>query len=113
MGSFDDAIREHLELSRRHGADPSEVNRKELEAFGAPLLERTIASATPPEEGGGASCGISVRRVSDAEASADPADPRLSEETMELDMGAVLEGVATDGASTARAQSPSTRAAAA
>ena len=52
-------------------------------------------------------------QMSDAEASADPADPRLSEETMELDMGAVLEGVATDGASTARAQSPSTRAAAA
>jgi hypothetical protein len=35
MGLLDDAIREHLELKRRHGADPTEVARQESEALGA------------------------------------------------------------------------------
>jgi hypothetical protein len=36
MGILDDAIREHLELIRRHGATDSEVQRLEDEAFGPP-----------------------------------------------------------------------------
>ena len=35
MGLLDDAIREHLELKRRSGADPGDVARLEREAFGA------------------------------------------------------------------------------
>jgi hypothetical protein len=35
MGLLDDAIREHLELKRQHGANPDEVSRQEQEAFGA------------------------------------------------------------------------------
>jgi hypothetical protein len=34
MGLLDEAIREHLELKRRRGADPSEIARQESEAFG-------------------------------------------------------------------------------
>jgi hypothetical protein len=34
MGLLDDAIREHLELKRRRGADPAEVSREEQEALG-------------------------------------------------------------------------------
>jgi hypothetical protein len=34
MGLLDDAIREHLDLKRRRGADPSEVERDEREALG-------------------------------------------------------------------------------
>jgi hypothetical protein len=34
MGLLDDAIREHLELKRKHGADPEDVARQEREAFG-------------------------------------------------------------------------------
>jgi hypothetical protein len=34
MGILDDAIREHLELKRRRGADPSEIARLEHEALG-------------------------------------------------------------------------------
>jgi hypothetical protein len=34
MGLLDDAIKEHLELKRRHGADPGEVARLEHEALG-------------------------------------------------------------------------------
>jgi hypothetical protein len=34
MGLLDDAIREHLELKRRRGADPSDIDRAEREALG-------------------------------------------------------------------------------
>ena len=34
MGLLDDAIREHLELKRRRGADPAEVEKQEREALG-------------------------------------------------------------------------------
>lgn len=34
MGLLDDAIREHLDLKRRRGADPNEVERLEREALG-------------------------------------------------------------------------------
>jgi hypothetical protein len=34
MGLLDDAIREHLDLKRRRGADPSEIAREETEALG-------------------------------------------------------------------------------
>jgi hypothetical protein len=36
MGLLDDAIREHLELKRRRGADPDEIARQEDEALGDP-----------------------------------------------------------------------------
>src|SRR5450631_1247203 len=34
MGLLDDAIREHLDLKRRRGADPADVERDEREALG-------------------------------------------------------------------------------
>jgi hypothetical protein len=37
MGVLDDAIREHLELKRKHGASEGEVEQQEQEALGAPL----------------------------------------------------------------------------
>jgi hypothetical protein len=43
MGLLDDAIRQHLELKRRHGADPSDVAKLEQEAFGP--IERDDALA--------------------------------------------------------------------
>ena len=49
MGLLDDAIREHLELKRRHGADPDEVSRQEREALGAPVRGEF---AKPAGEGG-------------------------------------------------------------
>ncbi|HVW18627.1 MAG TPA: hypothetical protein VHB30_10305 [Solirubrobacteraceae bacterium] len=35
MGLLDDAIRDHIELKRKHGAQPGEIARLEQEAFGA------------------------------------------------------------------------------
>jgi hypothetical protein len=44
MGLLDDAIREHLELKRRRGADETEVARQEQEAFG-PARRGDVAPA--------------------------------------------------------------------
>ena len=51
MGLLDDAIREHLELKRRRGADPAEVEKQEREALGpvgAAAVEQR--AAPPPDE---------------------------------------------------------------
>jgi hypothetical protein len=47
MGLLDDAIREHLDLKRRRGADPAEVARLEHEALGPVRREPAAESATP------------------------------------------------------------------
>lgn len=47
MGLLDDAIRDHLELKRRHGADPSEVARQEDEALG-PARREPVDPAPGP-----------------------------------------------------------------
>src|SRR3954463_12416777 len=50
MGLLDEAIREHLELKRRRGADVSEVERQENEAFGPGGHEqKSVAEAAEPE----------------------------------------------------------------
>jgi hypothetical protein len=46
MGLLDDAIREHLELKRLHGADAGEVARQEHEALG-PVRREDIAIPDP------------------------------------------------------------------
>src|SRR4051794_41863635 len=57
MGLLDDAIREHLELKRKHGADPADVARQEQEALGpgqrnefAQPAEEEPAPAPPPQQ---------------------------------------------------------------
>jgi len=52
MGLLDDAIREHLDLKRRRGADPSEVARQEQEALGPVRREPAAESAAPAPESG-------------------------------------------------------------
>src|SRR3954462_347623 len=57
MSILDDAIREHLELKRAHGADEAELKRLEDEAFGPPgrpeepdpLAEAPTEFMTTPE----------------------------------------------------------------
>jgi len=48
MGLLDEAIKEHLELKRRHGADPGEVARLEHEALG-PARRDPAPAATVDE----------------------------------------------------------------
>jgi hypothetical protein len=48
MGLLDDAIRQHLDLKRRRGADPDEVERAEREALGP--VRRVGATDTADDE---------------------------------------------------------------
>jgi hypothetical protein len=48
MGILDDAIKEHLELKRQHGADASELKQLEDEAFGAAERPGDEESAPDP-----------------------------------------------------------------
>jgi len=95
MGLLDEAIREHLELKRRRGGDPSEIAREEREALD-PVFPGTAAPADGAPEGEPAPIG-------DPLAAGDPvAEPALEapveagdfssvgEETAELDMQSVL-----------------------
>jgi hypothetical protein len=51
MSILDDAIREHLELKRQHGADESELKKLEDEAFGPPSRpDGSNSSAEAPTE---------------------------------------------------------------
>ncbi len=49
MGLLDEAIREHLDLQRRRGADPTEVERAERDALGP--VRRAPDSPPGPDEG--------------------------------------------------------------
>jgi hypothetical protein len=48
MSIFDEAIREHLELKRQHGADEPELRKLEDEAFGPPARPGTEAAVEAP-----------------------------------------------------------------
>jgi hypothetical protein len=76
MSILDDAIREHLELKRAHGADEAEVKRLEDEAFGPPgrpeepdpLAEApTEFMATPEAEAAGEAPDAEGRRINIAD----------------------------------------------
>jgi hypothetical protein len=97
MGLLDEAIREHLELKRRRGADPGEVARAERAAL-APVFEEVPVEAhdeSAPEyhDGDG---GAPAYEESHLERPA-AGEPQLADfgspgqETAEIDMRAVLE----------------------
>jgi hypothetical protein len=65
MGILDDAIREHLELKRAHGANEDELRRKEAEAFG-PMRQEAVAQ---PLE------GDATQMLHPGDADAPPAGP--------------------------------------
>ncbi len=97
MGLLDEAIREHLELKRRGGADPSAVAREEQEA---------LAPVFPDEDPGSGGNGGHLEEHATAEvapAAVLPADGHaggearladlstVGQDTAELDMQAVME----------------------
>jgi hypothetical protein len=81
MGLLDDAIREHLELKRRRGADPGEVAREEHEALDDPLAPGAGRIEDPSSLGSTAA----------PQPAADPPASNVLEETAELDMRSVLD----------------------
>lgn len=99
MGLLDDAIREHLELKRLRGADPGDVARSEQEALGP--VERTEAAEREPLASGGSEPAAGAQHPAesfgDASVSGDAHEGGY--ETVELDMGSVLEDERADAAS--------------
>jgi hypothetical protein len=97
MGLLDDAIREHLELKRRRGADPGMVAREEHDALtpvfpdeeddrDGDLADGGLSEASAEEAAGGAS--VEEQHARDAEL----ADlSTVGQETAELDMQAVMD----------------------
>jgi hypothetical protein len=90
MGLLDDAIREHLELKRQRGADPTEVAQQERAAL-APIghdeLEPVGAdfdSEDAPDHSGDLDDG-------EADDSVGPEGSNDLQETAEIDMRTVLE----------------------
>jgi hypothetical protein len=88
MSILDDAIREHLELKRAHGADEAEVKRLEDEAFGPPgrpeepdpLAEApTEFMATPQAEVAGEAPDAEGRRINIADLQ-EPPPPEAAQE---------------------------------
>jgi hypothetical protein len=75
MSILDDAIRQHLELKRQHGADESEIKRLEDEAFGPPgrpeepdpMAEAPTEFLGAPEAPGGGDEGEGGRRINIAD----------------------------------------------
>lgn len=101
MGLLDDAIREHLELRRRHGADPSEVMSKEHEALAPavaqpggvlPVDDGALFAAEPSTIGRDMTAEDRRQARRDRrEPDRTSDDPYLSQETVELDMRTVLD----------------------
>ena len=50
MGELEEAIREHLELKRRRGADPAEVAREEQDALAPVTRSHRVVGAAIEEE---------------------------------------------------------------
>ncbi len=98
MGLLDEAIREHLELKRRRGADPGEVAREEQDAL-APVFAddgSEVEDGTVVGDSGGPMPADATLAESDS-----PPVPAefagLGEETAEIDMQAVLEADLHEG----------------
>jgi hypothetical protein len=96
MGVLDDAIREHLDLKRRHGVAEEELRRQEEEALGP--ARREVAPAEADDDGNGAAA--EVEHAAEADAAAAPAaeaapqpeldepdEPELSEALPEATLG--------------------------
>ncbi|HTA32762.1 MAG TPA: hypothetical protein VK721_04995 [Solirubrobacteraceae bacterium] len=101
MGLLDEAIREHLELKRRRGGDPSAIAREEREALAPGLADEPAdeaahaADETPTDI---ETSALDAALATSVPASAqDRPEDRVAEmaaggqETAELDMQAVME----------------------
>jgi hypothetical protein len=96
MGLLDNAIREHLEFKRLHGADPEEVAREEHEALG-PVHRGGESVAAGREDVSGSAdrqSGESLPSDADFHSTSSQPPPRDlihgGQETAELDMRTVL-----------------------
>jgi hypothetical protein len=123
MGLLDEAIRDHLELKRRNGADPSEIARAEHDALepvfppeetppGMAQPEPSLDGDAPTVDGAGAPGQAEelAQEVPQAETAPAPDFSTIGQETAELDVQALLDadpGVALPDAPEAPAEEES------
>jgi hypothetical protein len=67
MGLLDDAIKEHLDLKRRRGADPTEVERAEREALGPVRRNREAPDASQGDDEQVAAGGLAYDQAGEAD----------------------------------------------
>jgi len=98
MGMLEEAIREHLELRRLHGADPSQLAREEQAALG-PLTDGSLDdSGVETWLGPDVAVALDDLHAEDGgRVVAQQEALYASQETAELDMSAIL-GIDLDGA---------------
>jgi hypothetical protein len=97
MGMLEEAIREHLELRRLHGADPSELARDEQAALGPAMGD--VIDRPPVESWPGPDHAMppdDTHAEGRGRAAVHPDALYASQETAELDMSAIL-GIDLDG----------------
>ena len=97
MGLLDDAIREHLDLKRLRGADPSEVILQERDALGPGLPAEGRTPTEHLEVPGEPEIAQEGRPSDGAETHVGPHRSHLSQETVELDMRAIMEEEPIEG----------------
>ena len=99
MGLLDDAIREHMELKRLRGGDPTAIARQEQDALGPVLHEQNVPEdaaahvdedAVPHVETPALQAPEDVSSQ-DPQSAQDPDFANVGEETAELDMRTVLD----------------------
>jgi hypothetical protein len=76
MGLLDDAIKEHLDLKRRRGADPTEVERAEREALGPVRRNREAPGASEVDDEQLDAGGLAYDQADDAVWADEDADER-------------------------------------
>lgn len=110
MSILDDAIRQHLELKRQHGADEAEIKRLEDEAFGPPgrpdepdpMAEAPTEFMTQPEAP--ADSGEGGRRINIADLQEPP--PAEPKEEPRVEASESVESPQADAAPLAPAEDP-------
>jgi hypothetical protein len=94
MGILDDAIREHLELKRKHGAAEDELERQEEEALG-PARREVAPAQTQDGNGAGeptaAELSADGESAPDAQVDASSAEPSEAEAVVEAPIESVPE----------------------
>jgi hypothetical protein len=119
MGLLDEAIRDHLELKRRRGADPSEIAREEHEALEPVFPDEPRPAALDgepqaalidgePPHGDPLADAIEETEQPVHEGGYSEAPSTLGQETAELDMQAVLDQDARLAEATAAGAPPET-----
>jgi hypothetical protein len=91
MGLLDEAIRDHLELKRRRGADPTEIAREQSEALDPVFPAEPVAADRAAPQGQPDDSPTAAEGEQGLEQT-QPGASTIGQETAELDMQSVLDG---------------------